>query len=407
MRGYDDFGKVLDAVKDSEIIVGIPSRNSAHTIGYVLKNVDVGLRRYLSDKNSFIVVCDGLSNDGTVEVVNVFKKYLKTPLAIIPNTKSRGKGGAVKTILEVANESSALEALVLVDSDLRSIVPEWIPLLSSVTEGYGLAVPYYRRHKYDGTITNFVARPLTTMAYGLDINQPIGGDFGLSRELVRILSNSELWSKIPWTMLFGVDILITHTALAHGLSVCEVDLGVKIHEPKDPATSLKGMFIEVLGTIFELLIEYSELWSEHKVCEISFPKRIEKFKIPRMNPWEIVVSKEKAYNEFIKGLAENKSFLETYLSKETLTLLYSEETKSKGVTSKLWATIVYEFFKHYLNLKGEKEEALKSLFSIWQGRLYNYYIITWNMDDKEAFKEVDKQIKDFIELRRLFTKVFA
>ena len=167
------------------------------------------------------------------------------------------------------------------------------------------------------------------------------------------------------------------------------------------------MFIEVLGTIFELLIEYSELWSKHEVCEISFPKRIEKFKIPHMSPWEIVVSKEKAYNEFIKGLAENKSFLETYLSKETLTLLYSEETKSKGVTSKLWATIVYEFFKHYLNLKGEKEEALKSLFSIWQGRLYNYYIITWNMDDKEAFKEADKQIKDFIELRRLFTKVFA
>jgi len=203
------------------------------------------------------------------------------------------------------------------------------------------------------------------------------------------LNSSELWSKIPWTLLFGADILITHTALAHGLSVCEVDLGVKIHEPKDQATSLKGMFIKVLGTIFELLIEYRKSWSKCEVCEISFPKRIEKFKIPRMNPWEIVVSKEKAYNEFTKGLAENKSFLETYLSKETLTPLYSEETKSKGVTSKLWATIVYEFFKYYLNLKGEKE-ALKTLFSIWQGRLYNYYIVAWNMEDKEALKEIDE-----------------
>jgi len=57
-------------------------------------------------------------------VVNVFKKHLKTPLAIIPNTKSHDKGGAVKIILEVTSESSTLEALVLVDSDLRSIVPE-------------------------------------------------------------------------------------------------------------------------------------------------------------------------------------------------------------------------------------------------------------------------------------------
>ncbi len=90
--------------------MGIPSRNPAHTVGYALK-VDVGLRKYLSCKNSFIVICDGLSSDGT-----------KTPLAIIPNTKLRGKGSAMRTILEVANESSALEVSVLVYSDLRSIV---------------------------------------------------------------------------------------------------------------------------------------------------------------------------------------------------------------------------------------------------------------------------------------------
>ena len=409
MEKYDDYGKVEREVESSEIIVGIPSRNSAHTIGYVLKNVDIGLRKYFDNKRSAIIVCDGLSNDGTVDVVNVFKKYLKTPLLIIPNTKSSGKGGAVKTLVEIASKSHALEALILVDSDLRSIVPEWIPLLSSVIEGYGLAIPYYRRHKYDGTITNFVARPLTTMAYCMDISQPIGGDFGLSRKLVSILNSSKLWSKIPWTMLFGVDVFITHTALAHDLKICEVNLGVKVHEPKDPATGLKGMFVEVLGTLYELLIEYSSTWSRREKCELRYPKKIGRYKIPHMNPWEIIVSKEKAYEEFIKGLSAEKDLLETYLSKDTLPLLYSEKTKTNGVTSELWATTVYEFFKQYLNLKniGEKEKLLKALFSIWQGRLYNYYVTTWNMDDREAYKEISKQIEDFVRLRKLFTKLFT
>jgi len=44
MRDYDDFGKVLNAVKDSEIVVNISSRNPVHIIGYVLENVDTGLK---------------------------------------------------------------------------------------------------------------------------------------------------------------------------------------------------------------------------------------------------------------------------------------------------------------------------------------------------------------------------
>ena len=45
--------------------------------------------------------------------------------------------------------------------------------------------PLYARHKYDGTITNTVTYPLTRALYGHRIRQPIGGDFGVSGDLVR------------------------------------------------------------------------------------------------------------------------------------------------------------------------------------------------------------------------------
>ena len=73
-------------------------------------------------------------------------------------------------------------ACAVVDADVRSISPEWIELLLRpvLEQGYDYAAPYYLRHKYDGTITNSLAYPLTRALYGKRIRQPIGGEFGFS-----------------------------------------------------------------------------------------------------------------------------------------------------------------------------------------------------------------------------------
>ena len=93
-----------------------------------------------------------------------------------------GKGAALRTIFEIA-AALEVQALVVVDSDLRSIVPEWIELLAGpiLKGGYDFVAPLYARYKYDGTITNTVTYPLTRALYGHRIRQPIGGDFGVSR----------------------------------------------------------------------------------------------------------------------------------------------------------------------------------------------------------------------------------
>ena len=84
---------------------------------------------------------------------------------------------------------STAQALVVVDSDLRSITPEWIELLAGpiLKGGFDYVTPLYARHKYDGTITNTVTYPLTRALYGRRIRQPIGGDFGVSGDLVQPL----------------------------------------------------------------------------------------------------------------------------------------------------------------------------------------------------------------------------
>ena len=119
-----------------------------------------------------------------------------------------GKGAALRTIFEIA-AALEVQALVVVDSDLRSIVPEWIELLAGpiLKGGYDYVAPLYARYKYDGTITNTVTYPLTRALYGKRIRQPIGGDFGVSGDLVRHYLTLDDWTSD--VSKFGIDIWMT------------------------------------------------------------------------------------------------------------------------------------------------------------------------------------------------------
>ena len=170
----------------------------------------------------------------------------------------------MRALLEVARELK-VEALVLVDSDLRSIVPEWIELLAGpiLKGGYDYVAPLYARHKYDGTITNHIAYPLTRTLYGRRLRQPIGGEFAISRRPgARRSSSSPDWDE--GTARFGIDIWMTHHALAGGFAVCQTRLGAKVHDPKDPAGDLGPMFRQVVGTLFRLAGEQAAEWLPHQ-----------------------------------------------------------------------------------------------------------------------------------------------
>src|ERR687892_1157040 len=161
----------------ADIMVGIPSFKNAQTIGYVVRAAQAGLVQYFPDLKPVVVNSDAGSPDGTQRVVVETEppEYVEQILLVRPTNRLDrvsltypdiegvgGKGAALRTIFEMA-AALDVEALVVVDSDLRSIVPEWIELLAGpiVKGGYDYVAPLYARYKYDGTITNNIAYPLT------------------------------------------------------------------------------------------------------------------------------------------------------------------------------------------------------------------------------------------------------
>ena len=277
----------------ADIMVGIPSFRNAATIGYVVRASQAGLVQYFPDLRPILVNADAGSPDGTQRVVVETEPpdYVEQILLVHPTNRLArvsltypevdgigGKGAALRTLFEMA-AALEVEALVVVDSDLRSIVPEWIELLAGpiLKGGYDFVAPLYARHKYDGTITNTVTYPVTRALYGHRIRQPIGGDFGVSGDLIRHYIAQESWT--PDVSRFGIDIWMTTTALTGGFAVCQTRLGAKIHDPKDPGSDLGPMFRQVVGTLLAMARDNADRWlpitGSHDVPVYGFERYVE------------------------------------------------------------------------------------------------------------------------------------
>ena len=249
----------VEVVEKVDLIVGIPCYNNQSTIGHVITQVSQGLHKYYPDRRAIIMVSDGGSVDDTREEamrveVYPFQEKLVTIYRGVP-----GKGSALRAVLEVARFLQA-KACLVVDSDLRSIRPQWVRnlLCPILDDSYEFVAPYYKRFKLDGTITNNIIYNMTRALYGRRIRQPIGGDFAFSRDVVNYLYNQDVWESDVGR--FGIDIWLTTMSLVKGFRSCQARLGAKIHDVKDPSESLGPMFRQVVATMFSLMEENTAYW---------------------------------------------------------------------------------------------------------------------------------------------------
>jgi len=171
-----------DKITKADLVVCIPSYKEADSIAFPVEKASEGLVKYFPDHRSVIINCDNDSPDGTKGAflntpTQVPKIYLSTPAGV------KGKGNNFRNLFQKVVDLEA-QAVVVVDADLKSVTPEWIKRLGEpLFTDYTYVAPLYVRHKYDGTITNGIAYPLSRALYGRRVRQPIGGDFGFSGEL--------------------------------------------------------------------------------------------------------------------------------------------------------------------------------------------------------------------------------
>ncbi|RLB82884.1 MAG: glycosyl transferase [Deltaproteobacteria bacterium] len=377
-------------VRSADVIVGIPSYNEAELISYPTQMANEGLIKYFGDKNSVIINCDNNSPDGTREAfmntpTEVPKIYLSTPPGV------RGKGNNLKNLFKKSCDLEA-EAIIMVDADLKSITPRWIKNLGQpLFEDFGFVAPLYVRHKYDGTITNNIAYPMTRSIYGRRVRQPIGGDFGFSGKLAEIYLKQEDWT--PAVAEFGIDIWMTTMAMCHGIPTCQSYMGrPKIHKPKDPGESLGPMFSQVVGTIFDIMTKKFAFWQE---VRWSKPTAIFGFGLGEMEmPPPVEVNVERLYDEFQAGFTGYDALWKEILSTNVYKKL--SEVRTLGfadfeLPANLWAEILIDFAVAYKKSAHDREKIMESLIPLYYGRTCSFVIELEPMTIQQAEEVIEDQ----------------
>jgi glycosyltransferase involved in cell wall biosynthesis len=392
----------LQEINTADILVGMPSYNNIITADYVVSQIVKGLNTHFPDLKSVIFVSDGGSGDETLNSVRNIN-IQTTNIKLIPTIYigASGKGTAVQAIFEAARYLQ-VKSVALVDSDLRSITPEWIKLLvGPIITGTDFVAPLYNRSKFDGTITNFLCYPLTATLFGKNVRQPIGGDFGLSIRLVEEILDSPMWNY-PYISRFGVDIFETHTALAKGFKVMEATLGIKEHDPKDPSSQLAAMFRQVTGTMFKCIEKYEEVWK--KISGITETEKIGEDKYDSI-PKPVEVSLTNTINAFKSNYNNYEPTYRSILTKEILTKFEKLKNFSSAdvdFPSEIWAKTVYSFMTAF---KKEHKEPraelllLDALRILWIGRVAAFIKDTWNMERDQAEEKIREEAEVFARLK--------
>ncbi len=371
----------LEKVGAADIVIGIPSFNNARTIGHVVRAAQAGLMKYFPSCRNVIVNSDGGSTDGTPQQVleaqlgefSILQlahpltpvHRLSTPYDGIP-----GKGSAFRTIFQIAASLGA-RACAVVDSDLRSITPEWIELLVRpvLEHDFDFVAPYYLRHKYDGTITNSIVYPLTRALYGRRIRQPIGGDFGFSGRLVEHYLEEDVWQSD--VARFGIDIWVTTRAVCGGYRLCQAFLGAKLHDPKDPGSDLSAMLVQVVGSLFSEMEQHAELWQQVAGSE---PVPLFGFQFA-VGSEPVAVNVKRMVDAFRQACQDLAEVWGAFLPPATLHALHEQARSDPFRFEDLaWARTVYDFAVAHHRRLMDRGHLLRSLTPIYLGWVASFIL---------------------------------
>ncbi|HOG28697.1 MAG TPA: cell wall biosynthesis glycosyltransferase [Vicinamibacterales bacterium] len=394
----------LDQIGRADIVVGIPSYQSAATIGHVVQAAQTGLAKYFPSAQSVILNADGGSTDGTPAVVEstsgpdtvlVMVSQPERPIQrfTIPYHGLPGKGSAFRTIFAAA-EALGATACAVVDSDLRSITPEWIHLLLApiLDRTHDYVAPYYLRHKFDGTITNNVVYPLTRALYGKRIRQPIGGEFGMSLPLIRHYLRQSVWETD--VARFGIDIWMTTEAVCGDFRVCQAFLGAKIHNAKDPGADLSAMLVQVLGTVFRLMEAHEARWQPVRATE-AVPVFGFQYGVG-LEPVHVDVGR--MIDHFRRGVRDLAEIWGSMFGRDDMARLRTAAASggdSLAIGDDLWVRLIYDLAAAYRRRASDRDALVRATLPLYMGRVASFVLEMAGADAAEVEARLERLCSAF------------
>lgn len=363
-------------IGEADVVVGIPFRNEADTIGHVCETLVRALVQFYPDKRCVLVCVGGKEGEEALQAVRQvpLRRTIRRIAFLMKDELVSGKVWSVRAIMEVANRLHA--DLTLFEADLKSrdvkgdiegLAPEWVRrLLFPISkEAMDLVIPRFNRHYLDAPGSNHLVRPLLASIFNLKVAGLPSSILGVSSKLVRAyLDNPDIWSDQVGE--HGLDIRLITKAVTSAAKMCETSLGVKISGGHPDSETV---WRQQIRAVFEGTLAGKEWWQQQG--DIVHPIAIFG---ERKNHWpeEVTTNPIKLIERYKEGFNEFEGLYQEFLSREALRelrKLRGSDPHDFRCSAGLWAEITYDFLLTYcLEQKYTKDNILNAFIPICNAR---------------------------------------
>jgi hypothetical protein len=361
------------------IVVGLPSYNNVGTIEGVVAAIRQGLAAAFPGLSALIVNTDSGSTDGTpqrlaamaeTDGARLYQALLPVQDLDMPYHGIPGKADGMLLILRITHQLGA-RACFMLSPDLAALPPEWLDRLGRpvLEHGFDFAVPIYARHKFDGSITNGVVRPLVRTLYGRHMRQPMGSECAFSATLAERFLAQGVWSSD--LARFGVDIWTTTQAISGGFRVCQVHCGPKVQAGGGASVDLKTTLTQVLGALFEDMTRNAAVWQRVRGAQ-----PIPIFGAPgEAAPSAVTIDGRKLVESFRLGFRNLYELWSLVLAPATLLdlkRLAAAAPETFAIPDETWCRVVFDFALGYRTRTLNRSHLLGAFLPLYLGWLASY-----------------------------------
>ena len=222
--------------------------------------------------------------------------------------------------------------------------------------------------------------------------EPVVGDVCFSGKLAASYLTKDVWQTD--VARFGIDIWMTTTAIANQFRTTQSFLGAKIHDAKDPSADLSAMLYQVVGSTFELMEAYADVWKPVRGSE---PVTAFGFEYT-VGLEQINVNTGRMLDRFREGLKNLREIWVDVLGAgdfREMERLGSLGDREFRFPLDLWTRIIYDYAIAFHQKKLPAEHLIKSLTPLYLGKTASFIIEVEHMGQQEAEAEIEKLCTEF------------
>jgi len=410
----DDFLRELMNVGEVDILIGVPTHNSASTVGGVVQAIRAGLLKYFPRQRAAIINADGGSSDATQELVRAASisdaQHAAHPQALrtLHSISTRYDGHprsakALYTILAAADLLHPLAcAVISADSNLD---PDWLPRLVQPVyhDNLDLITPLYRRHKFDGLLVRNLVYPTVRALYSKCVREPYPSEIAFSGRLASHLLNFTPWSSEDLGF-GGSELLLTVAAINDGFRLAQVFLGNKDgvdHAPADLVHAIR----DGVGPLFWVLDHTPPVQPRPADCAsvLTIGGSAEFTEEPRR------INRSRLFQLFANGVVELEPVLKSILTGATLGELQRGAAQGEAgfcYSDELWVRTIYEFAASYHKSVISRDHIVQALAPLYRGKIHTFLRENRDAPSQEVERHLETLCLVFERFRPYLTEVW-